>query len=136
MDSNAPIEDLLERFRVSAAGVQAAYHQLEQELLSDSQGLWEPAPAPTGLEPPNLAPLYLMGTLVEGLSQSSLIVNQDLMVISTNGEAKQDFKLGDTNSLVEVLAPESVDTIQKLIDDATSQSGVEVRLASGASGGI
>ncbi|MEE9465732.1 MAG: HAMP domain-containing sensor histidine kinase [Candidatus Neomarinimicrobiota bacterium] len=136
MDSTAPIEDLLERFRISAAEVQAAYHQLEQELLTESQGPWEPAPPPTGLELPNLAPLYLMGTLVGGLSQSSLVINQDMEVISSNGEAKQDFKLEETNSLVDVLAPDSVDALQKLIDEATSHSGVEVRLASGASAGI
>jgi signal transduction histidine kinase len=136
MDPKAPIDDLIEQFRVSAAGVQAAYHQLEQELLSDSQGPWEPAPPPTSLELPNLAPLYLMGTLVGGLSQSSLVINQDLEVISTNSEAKRDFKLQDTSALADVLAPGSLETLQQLLDEASSRSGVEVRLADSGSAGI
>ena len=136
MDSKAPIEDLIEQFRVSAAGVQAAYHQLEQELLSESQGPWESAPPPTALELPNLAPLYLMGTLVGGLSQSSLVINQDLEVISTNSEAKRDFKLQNTNSLADVLAPGSLETLQQLLDEASSRSGVDVRLADSGSAGI
>ncbi|MCH7521192.1 MAG: hypothetical protein IIB42_05775, partial [Candidatus Marinimicrobia bacterium] len=57
LDPQAPIEDLMAQFRMVAAEVQSAYHQLEQELLMEGKEDWEPEPATTGLAWPNLAPL-------------------------------------------------------------------------------
>jgi len=105
LDQQASLDDLIQQFRMAAAGVQSAYHQLEQELLLPGTETWELAPAPTGLALPNLAPLYLIGTLVSGLSKASLVINQGLEVVSANGEAQRDFGLGEATSLKEVLAP-------------------------------
>ena len=99
MDTNASLEELMEQFRIAAAEVQSAYHQLEQELLSGGEDTWEPPPDSEGLELPNLAPLYLMGTLVGGLSQASLVINQHLQVVSGNSEARKHFGLGEGTDL-------------------------------------
>jgi len=136
LDPNASLDDLIQQFRMAAAEVQSAYHQLEQELLTPGEESWEPAPAPTGLALPNLAPLYLMGTLVGGLSQASLVVKQNLEVVSANSEAQKNFSLGKEVSLGEVLAPQSVKTLQKLIDEAASHAAVELKVKNGNSAGI
>ena len=136
LDPQAPIEDLMAQFRMVAAEVQSAYHQLEQELLMEGKEDWEPEPATTGLALPNLAPLHLMGTLVGGLSKASLVINQTLEVISANGEAQKDFNLGESTSLRAVLAPASAKLLQQLIDDAASRSAVDIRLKNGSSAGI
>ncbi|MFB0517014.1 MAG: sensor histidine kinase [Candidatus Neomarinimicrobiota bacterium] len=136
LDQQGSLEDLIQQFRMAAAEVQSAYHQLEQELLTPVQETWEPTPAPTGLALPNLAPLYLMGTLVGGLSKASLVINQALEVVSANSEAQKDFSLGEAASLKEVLAPASVATLQKLVDEATSCAAVELRVKDGSPAGV
>ena len=136
LDQQASLDDLIQQFRMAAAGVQSAYHQLEQELLLPGTETWELAPAPTGLALPNLAPLYLIGTLVGGLTKASLVINKDLEVVSANGEAQRDFGLGEATSLKEVLAPNAVNTLQKLIDEAVSHGGVEIKKKSGSSAGV
>lgn len=136
LDPQAPIEDLMAQFRMVAAEVQSAYHQLEQELLMEGKEDWEPEPAIAGLALPNLAPLYLIGTLVEGLSKASVVINQNLEVLSANGEAQKDFSLGENTSLKAVLAPASAKLLQQLIDDAASRGAVDIRLKNGSSAGI
>ncbi|UCD36931.1 MAG: HAMP domain-containing histidine kinase [Fidelibacterota bacterium] len=136
MDPQASLDDLIQQFRMAAAELQSAYHQLEQELLTADEESWEPVPAPSGLALPNLAPLYLMGTLVGGLSQASLVVNQDLDVVSANSEAQNDFNLGQASSLKDVLAPKSVETLQKLIDEAASSDAVELKVKNGNPAGV
>ena len=130
------LNDLIQQFRMAAAEVQSAYHQLEQEILTPVDEAWEPAPAPAGLTLPNLAPLYMIGTLVGGLSSASLVVNQDLKTIAANGVAKKDLALGESSSLKEVLAPGSVRTLERLIDEASSLSGVELKVKGGKPAGI
>ncbi len=135
-EPQVPLSDLIQQFSLAAAEVQAAYHQLEQELLMAGEEPWEPAPAPAGLALPNLAPLYLMGTLVSGLSQASLVLNQDLEVVSANKEAQRDFRLGEATALKNILAPQSAQTLQKLVDEASSGAALEIKLAGGGSAGI
>ena len=130
------LNDFIQQFRVAAAEVQSAYHQLEQELLVPATDSWEPAPAPTGLALPNLAPLYLMGTLVSGLSKASMVINQDLETLSANEEAQRELALGEATSLKDVLAPSSIAILLELIDQAASNSAVELKNKSGASAGI
>jgi signal transduction histidine kinase len=136
LDPQVSLDDLIQQFRMAAAEVQSAYHQLEQELLTTGDETWEPVPTPSGLALPNLAPLYLMGTLVSGLSKASLVLNQDLEVVSANEEAQKDFNLTEATSLKEVLAPRSLDILQKLIDEATSRDAVELKVENGGSAGI
>lgn len=136
LDPQAPIEDLMAQFRMVAAEVQSAYHQLEQELLMEGKEEWEPEPVTPGLALPNLAPLYLMGILVGGLSKASIVINQNLEVVSANGEAQKDFSLGESTSLRDVLAPASAKLLQKLIDETTSRGAVDIRLKNGSSAGI
>jgi signal transduction histidine kinase len=136
LDPDTPLDDLIQQFRLAAAEVQTAYHQLEQELLVSGEETWETAPAPSGLALPNLAPLYLVGTLVGGLSKASLVINQDLNVVSANNEAQKDFGLGESTSLADILAPKSVDLLQKLIDESASRDGVELKAKNGGSTGI
>ncbi|UCH62545.1 MAG: HAMP domain-containing histidine kinase [Fidelibacterota bacterium] len=136
LDQQASLEDLIQQFRLTAAEVQSAYHQLEQELLMPGEETWEPTPAATGLALPNLAPLYLIGTLVGGLSKASLVINQDLEVVSTNSDAQKDFSLGEATSLKEVLAPNSLATLQEYIDEAVSHGTVEIKKKNGSSAGI
>lgn len=136
LDQATSLENLIQQFRMAAAEVQSAYHQLEYELLTPGEETWEPAPAPTGLALPNLAPLYLMGTLVSGLSQASLVLNQDLEVVSANKEARKDFSLEKVTSLKEVLAPGSVKTLARCIDEAASRDAVELKLKSGSPAGV
>jgi signal transduction histidine kinase len=136
LDPDTPLDDLIQQFRLAAAEVQTAYHQLEQELLVSGEDTWETAPAPSGLALPNLAPLYLVGTLVGGLSKASLVINQDLNVVSANNEAQKDFGLGESTSLADILAPKSVELLQKLIDESASRDGVELKARNGGSTGI
>lgn len=136
LDPDTPLDDLIQHFRLAAAEVQTAYHQLEQELLLSGEDTWETAPAPSGLALPNLAPLYLVGTLVGGLSKASLVINQDLCVVSANNEAQKDFGLEETSKLAELLAPTSVGILQKLIDESASRDGVELKAKDGGSTGI
>ncbi|MFC1547860.1 sensor histidine kinase [Candidatus Neomarinimicrobiota bacterium] len=136
LDPDTPLDDLIQQFRLAAAEVQTAYHQLEQELLVSGEDTWETAPAPSGLALPNLAPLYLVGTLVSGLSKASLVINQDLNVVSANNEAQKDFGLGESTSLTDILAPKSVELLQKLIDESASHDGVELKARNGGSTGI
>jgi signal transduction histidine kinase len=136
LDPDTPLDDLIQQFRLAAAEVQTAYHQLEQELLVSGEDTWETAPAPSGFSLPNLAPLYLVGTLVGGLSKASLVINQDLNVVSANNEAQKDFGLGESTSLTDILAPKSVELLQKLIDESASRDGVELKARNGGSTGI
>lgn len=136
IDTNASLEELVEQFRIAAAEVQSAYHQLEQELLSGDEDNWEPPPDSEGLELPNLAPLYLMGTLVGGLSQASLVINQHLQVVSGNSEARKHFGLGEGTDLIPILAPLSLEVLQQLIDEVASKSDLDIRLKNGSSAGI
>ncbi|MFC1535683.1 sensor histidine kinase [Candidatus Neomarinimicrobiota bacterium] len=136
LDPDTPLDDLIQQFRLAAAEVQTAYHQLEQELLVSGEDTWETAPAPSGLALPNLAPLYLVGTLVSGLSKASLVINQDLNVVSANNEAQKDFGLGESTSLTDILTPKSVELLQKLIDESASHDGVELKARNGGSTGI
>ncbi len=136
IDPQAPIEDLIEQFRMAAAGVQSAYHLLEQEILTGGKEQWETTPAPVSMELPNLAPLYLIGTLVGGLSKSSLVINQDLEVISSNGEGKAKFGLHEQIDLSKLLSDASLGILRRLIDEADSGSGLELTLKNGSSAGI
>jgi len=136
MDPDASLEELMEQFRIAAAEVQSAYHQLEQELLSGGEDTWEPPPASEGLALPNLAPLYLLGTLVGGFSQASLVINQHLQVVSANSEARKHFGLGEGTDLTPMLAPLSLEVLQQLIDEVTSKSDLDIRLKNGSSAGI
>lgn len=130
------LDDVIQQFRVAAAEVQSAYHQLEQELLMPASDTWDPEPVPTGLALPNLAPLYLMGTLVSGLSKASMVVNQDLETISANADAQREFALEEGAALKDILDPGSVETLQQLLDQAASKSAVELKVKAGASAGI
>ncbi len=132
----ASLEEIIQQFQLAAAEVQSAYHQLEQEILSMGQEEAIPAPMPTNLVAPNLAPLHLMGTLVTGLSQSAAVLNQDLEVISTNSEAKREFALGQSSSLRHVLSPDSSSQLDTLIDSMTSKSALDLKLRNGTSAGI
>jgi signal transduction histidine kinase len=136
IDPDTPLDDLIQHFRLAAAEVQTAYHQLEQELLLAGEDTWETAPAPSGLALPNLAPLYLVGTLVGGLSKASLVINQDLRVVSANNEAQKDFGLEESSKLTDLLATKSVEVLQELIDESASRDGVELKAKDGGSTGI
>ncbi len=136
LDQQASLDDLIQQFRLTAAEVQSAYHRLEQELLMPGEETWEPTPVPTGLALPNLAPLYFIGTLVGGLSKASLVINQYLEVVSANSDAQKDFGLGESVSLKEVLASNSLSFIQKCIDEAVSHGAVEIKKKNGSSAGI
>lgn len=136
LDPDTSLDDLIQHFRLAAAEVQTAYHQLEQELLLSGEDTWETAPAPSGLALPNLAPLYLVGTLVGGLSKASLVINQDLCVVSANNEAQKDFGLEESSKLTDLLATKSVEILQKLIDESASCDGVELKAKGGGSTGI
>ncbi len=136
LDQQASLDDLIQQFRIAAAGIQSAYHQLEQELLTPAGTAWEPTPAPAGLALPNLAPLYLIGSLVGGLTKASLVINQDLEIVANNDDAQKDMSLGDKTSLREVLASDSLDSLQKLIDEAVSRSALEIKMKNGGSAGI
>ncbi len=135
MNSDQSQEDLIEQFRIAASAVQASYHQLEYEILTEGVDPWESQPAPGAVELPNLAPLYLMGILVAGLTQASIIVDQHLKVVSTNEPAATNFGLGEGTSLEGVVSDESLKRLQQMIDSAESQGGVEMILQDGSSAG-
>lgn len=136
LDQSASLEELMEQFRMVASEVQSAYHQLEQELLMGDDHEWETADATEGMELPNLAPLHLMGTLVSGLSQATMVVNQDLLIVSANTEAQKSFRLDGKTSLVDVVAPKIVEQMQGAIDEAGSRPGLEMKLLEGGSAGV
>ncbi len=136
LESSASLEQLVEQFRLAAAEVQSAYHQLEQELLAGSEPVWETVSESAGLELPNLAPLHLMGTLVGGLSQASLVLNQDLEVITANDEAQRAFRLDGQTALGQVLTAPVLENFTRLISETSSQSAVDVKLQVGGSAGV
>lgn len=136
LDPSASLEQLVEQFRLAASEVQSAYHQLEQEILAGSKPVSETVGEPEGLELPNLAPLHLMGTLVGGLSQSSLVLNQDLEVITANDEAQRAFHLDGRTALGQVLAAPVLEIFTRLISETSSQSAVDVKLQAGGSAGV
>lgn len=135
LDPETSLDDLIQQFRLAAAEVQSAYHQLEQELLTSGEDTWETAPVSGGLALPNLAPLYLVSTLVGGLSKASLVINQDLDVVSANNEAQKDFKLDESTSLTDLLAPKSLGILKELIDESASSDGVELKTRNGGTTG-
>ena len=137
LDPDASLEELLAQFRLAASGVQAAYHQLEQELLSGAEPQqWETVVDSEGLELPNLAPLHLMGSLVAGLAKAAMVMNQDLQVVSANAEAQRLFHLDGETDLRAVVLPRVVEKFSQLINDTASVSGLEIKLQVGGAAGI
>ena len=136
LDPEASLEDLLAQFRLAASGVQAAYHQLEQELLSSDEPQWETVQDTEGLELPNLAPLHLMGSLVAGLSKASIVMNQDMQVVSANAEAQRVFHFDGESDLTTVVTARVAEKLGRMINDTASESGLEIKLREGGSAGI